>query len=110
MNQLQRMLACGALALPAVIVSPRSGSAVDTTGPNASLLEKYFAAVNAHNVAALGGVIAENYVQHHIGQGHGRAGIQAAFQRYFQTFPDFHMTLEDRIITNHNIVPRLPIT
>jgi len=110
MNQLQRMLACGALALLAVIFSPRSGSAVDTTGPNASLLEKYFAAVNAHNVAALDGVIAENYVQHDIGQGHGRAGMQAAFQRYFQTFPDFHMTLEDSIITNDKIVARFQIT
>lgn len=61
-------------------------------------------------------MIAENQVQRDAGQGQGQGqgqgltGMQAAYQHYFQMFPDFHMTLEDSIIANDKIVARFRIT
>ena len=100
----------GALALLAVIVFGQRSDAADSTTANSALLDKYFSDVNAHDVASLNDVIADNYVQHGAGQGSGRAGTQAAFQKYFQTFSDFHMALEDSVITNDKIVARFLIT
>lgn len=110
MNQSRRMLSSGVLALLAFLVLGQSGRAADMTAANAALLDRYFAAVDAHDLAALEGVIAANYVQHGAGHGTGRAGMQAAFRRYFQTFPDFHMTLEDSVIANDKVVARFQIT
>jgi predicted ester cyclase len=110
MSSLRRMQTGAALALLAMLSLVQSAGAVDQTAGNAALLDKYFAAVNAHDLPALKDVIAENYVQHDAGQGRGLAGMQAAFQRYFQTFPDFHMTLADSVITNDKIVARFQIT
>lgn len=61
-------------------------------------------------MAAFDDVIAGDYVQHGAGQGQGRAGMQAAFQRYFQMFPDFHWTAEDSVITSDKVVARFLIT
>lgn len=110
MNQRRRMLAGGALTLLTVAGLARPGRAEDATAANAELLSKYFAAVNAHDLAALKDVIAHDYLQHHARAGRGLAGMQAAFQRYFQMFPDFHMTPEASVITNDKVVARCQIT
>ena len=36
--------------------------------------------------------------------------MQATAGQYFQTFPDFHVTLEDSVITNDKVVARFRIT
>jgi predicted ester cyclase len=110
MDPLRRMLVTGALALLAVFASIQSGSTADTKSANAALLDKYFADVNAHDVAALKEVIAANYVQHDANQGSGLEGTQAAFRHYFEMFPDFHWTIEDSVITSDKIVARFQIT
>lgn len=110
MNQLRRLLAGGALALMTVVTSMETGNAADQAAADAALLDKYFAAVNAHDVTALGAVIAENYVQHDALAGHGLAGMQQAFRQYFQMFPDFRMTLEDSVVANDKVVARFQIT
>jgi hypothetical protein len=74
-------------------------AAADQRAVNDALLTQYFADINAHDVASLKDVIAENHVQRESAQGQGLAGMQAAYKHYFQMFPDFHMTLEDGIIT-----------
>jgi len=104
------MLTGGALALLTVPAFVQTASAADTTATNAALLDMYFAAVNAHDLAALKDVIAESYVQHDASAGRGLAGMQAAFKRYFQMFSDFHMTPEDSVITNDKVVARFQIT
>jgi predicted ester cyclase len=98
------------IALLAAVGSMRSGTAAEATQANAALLDRYFAAVNAHDVGALADVIGARYVQHDRGQGQGLAGMQAAFQRYFEMFPDFHWTLEDSVVTNDTVVARFRIT
>jgi predicted ester cyclase len=110
MISLRKTLTGGALALFATAASVQSVWAADQTAANAALLKEYFADINAHDVASLKNVIAANYVQRDAGQGQGLAGMQAAYQRYFDMFPDFHLTLEDSVITDDKIVARFQIT
>ena len=110
MKKLCRILAGAVLMLLASLALAPAGHAESQAAANAALLDKYFAAVNAHDTPALNDVIADNYVQHDAGQGGGRAGMQAAFQHYFETFPDFHMALEDSVITDDKVVARFLIT
>jgi predicted ester cyclase len=86
------------------------GATADQIAANAALLERYFADVNDHNLAALKDVISDQYAQHGAYQGQGPAGMQAAFQHDFEMFPDFHWTVEDSIITNDKVVARFRIT
>jgi predicted ester cyclase len=110
MSPLRRTLTGGMLSLLATIALVQSGGAADKVAANRALLTQYFADINAHDVSSLKNVIAQNYVQRDAGQGSGLAGMQAAYQRYFDMFPDFHMTLEDSVITNDKIVARFQIT
>ena len=75
MSLLHRMLLGGLLALLAAIGFVQGASAADQMAANTALVDKYFAAVNAHDLPALNDVIAENYLQHGAGQGQGRAGM-----------------------------------
>jgi len=110
MKPVHKMLACGTLAMFAIVPVASGAFAADQTAANAALLAKYFADINAHDTALLKDVIAEDYVQRDSAQGQGLAGMQAAYQHYFQMFPDFHMTLEDSVVTNDKIVARFQIT
>ena len=105
MSLFHRMLLGGLLALLAAIGFVQGASAADQMAANTALV-----AVNAHDLPALNDVIAENYLQHGAGQGQGRAGMQAAFGRYFQMVPDFRMTPEDSVIAGDKVVVRFRIT
>jgi predicted ester cyclase len=88
------------------LVSPASHAA----DANAALLERYVAAFNAHDADGFNDVIAESYVQHNGRAGQGLAGLQATVRQYFQTFPDFHMTLEDSVLSGDKVVARMMVT
>jgi len=109
MTSFRQMLGDGLLASLAVIAFAQSVSAADPAA-NAALLDKYVAAFNAHDPAPLKNVIAKNYIQHNGRAGQGLAGLQATARLYFQTFPDFHMALEDSVITADKVVARFEIT
>lgn len=104
-----RAMLTGGLAALAIIASVQSSSAGDQAA-NMALLDKYVAAFNAHDPAPFKDVIAEDYIQHNGRSGQGLAGLQATVRLYFQTFPDFHMALEDSVITNDKVVARLQLT
>jgi predicted ester cyclase len=110
MRPLARVLLTALIALLAAVGAMRSGGAAETDRANAALLDRYFAAVNAHDVAGLRDVIASRYIQHDRNQGQGLEGMQAAFRSYFEMFPDFHWTLEDSVVTNDTVVARFRIT
>jgi predicted ester cyclase len=110
MSPPQTILTGAALSLLAAVALGPSARAADSAAANAAVLETYFANVNAHDVGALKDVISENYVQRESTQGQGLAGMQAAYRRYFEMFPDFHMTIEDSVITNDKVVARFRIT
>jgi len=48
--------------------------------------------------------------QNHVHSQSDPAGLQAALRTYFQTFPDFHLEVEDRISSGDKIVARLTLT
>jgi predicted ester cyclase len=110
MSPLCRTLIGVVMSLLMTIAPVLNGSAADQATANEVLLQRYFADINAHNVAALKDVIGENYIQRDAAQGSGLAGMQAAYRRYFAMFPDFHLTLEDSVITNDKVVARFLIT
>jgi predicted ester cyclase len=110
MKLLGAPLVHGAIALCSTLAFAQGVGAADMTAANSALLDRYIADVDAHDVAALKDVIAEGYVQEDPAQGRGLAGMQAAFQHYFQMFPDFRMTVEDRVVTDDKIVARIRIT
>lgn len=101
------LLAASTLGAVTAIVPAQ---AADRSAANADLLARYIAAFNAHDPAALGEVIASDYVQHNGSAGQGLAGLQATLQQYFATFPDFHVRLDDRVISGDKVVARFTFT
>ena len=72
----------------------------------AALLDKYVAAVNAHDTSSFPEIHAVSYIQH---SGRSPSGLAAQienFQRIFSVMPDIHMTVEDRIIAGDRVVAR----
>jgi len=84
--------------------------AADVDTANGTLLDRYVAAFNAHDTGAFSSVIGEDYVQHNGRAGQGLAGLQEALRTYFQTFPDFHVQVEDRIFAGDRVVARNTLT
>jgi len=82
----------------------------DQQSANVTLLDRYVTAFNAHDVSAFADVIAENYIQHNGRAGPGLNGLQATIRQYFETFGDFHMQVEDRIVGGDKVVARMTLT
>src|SRR5690242_17070907 len=81
-----------------------AGAAAETIG--AALLEKYVAAVNAHDVDAVPEFTAETYIQH---SGRSPSGLPAQienFRRIFAAMPDLRMQVEEHIIAGDRVVAR----
>jgi predicted ester cyclase len=82
-------------ALTAVKANAQSGAcAPENVAANTALLDRYVAAVNAGDTAALQALFAKPYTQH----GGLKGGREA--------FPDLHVTVEDRIFGGNKIVAR----
>ncbi|HUA50738.1 MAG TPA: ester cyclase [Candidatus Sulfotelmatobacter sp.] len=92
------MLAAVALSAPALIgsagMSRATAGACDHTTATAALLDRYVAAVNANDAAALARLFATGYIQHG-----GIKGVRDAL-------PDLHLTVDDRIFGDDKIVAR----
>ena len=81
--------------LTAMKASAQSGAcAPENVAPNAALLDRYVAAVNAGDTAVLQTLFANPYTQH----GGLKGGRDA--------FPDLRVTVEDRIFAGDKIVAR----
>jgi predicted ester cyclase len=92
------LLMAAAIANPALTTmkaSAQSGAcAPGNVAANAALLDRYVAAVNAGDTAALQALFAKPYAQH----GGLKGGREA--------FPDLRVTVEDRIFAGDKIVAR----
>jgi predicted ester cyclase len=77
---------------------------------NRAILDRYVEAFNRHDPDGFAAIIATDYIQHNGRAGPGLAGLQSALVGYFRTFPDFHMTVEDSIISGDRIVARLTLS
>ena len=96
-----------ALVAPRIARAAEGGAAAsDVRSMEAALLDGYAAAFNGHNPDGFAAVVAENYVQHNDRSGPGLAALQSLMRGYFETFPDFHMEIEDRIFGDDKVVAR----
>lgn len=81
---------------------PGAGSA----GPGAVLLDRYVAAVNAHDTSSFPDLFTESYIQHSGRSPSGLAAQIESFRRIIASMPDVQMQVEDRIIAGDKVVAR----
>ena len=107
----RRAAVLGAATLAAgLAASMRCGRAADTNDVYNKLLDRYLAAVNAHDTGPFPEIFTDAYVQH---SGRSPSGLQAQianFQRIFENWPDFQAHFEDRIFGADKIVVRTTFT
>jgi predicted ester cyclase len=74
------------------------------------LLDRYLAAVNAHDTSKFPQIFAESYIQH---SGRSPSGLQAQianYQRIFENWPDLQWRIDDRIFGGDKVVVRTTLT
>ena len=80
--------------------------AVSSGAVGSSLLDRYVAAVNAHDTAPFPELFTETYIQH---SGRSPSGLAAQienFRRILTSMPDLRLRVEDRIIAGDKVVAR----
>jgi len=75
-----------------------------------ALLDKYVAAVNAHDTSSFGEIHTESYIQH---SGRSPSGLAAQIENFrgiFGRMPDVQTRVEDRIIAGDKVVARMTLS
>ena len=103
----------GALACLALLASPQRGLAADDcqTADQArqigtALLDRYAAAINAHDTSSFPELFTASYIQH---SGRSPSGLAAQienFQRILTAMPDVRFRVDDRIVAGDKVVAR----
>lgn len=111
MRTRREMLALGILGGSALLTPRRLGAAGDCPGSpgeaiGAALLDKYVAAVNAHDTSSFPEIFTESYLQHSGRSPSGLAAQVENFRRMFASMPDVQLRVEDRIIARDKVVAR----
>ena len=76
----------------------------------AALLDKYVAAVNAHDTSSFPEIHTESYIQH---SGRSPSGLAAQIENFrgiFARMPDVQTRVEDRIIAGDKVVARMTLS
>jgi predicted ester cyclase len=117
MTKRRDLLVLGILGGAALGAKSRPGFAAADCQPAAgtdaignALLEKYVAAVNAHDPNAFAEITAETYIQHSGRSPNGLAAQIENFRGVFSRMPDVEARLEDRIIAGDKVVARLTLS
>ena len=76
----------------------------------AALLDKYVAAVNAHDTSSFAEIHTENYIQHSGRSPNGLAAQIENFRGIFGRMPDVQARVEDRIIAGDKVVARMALS
>ena len=87
---------------PAVAAEDRSAEAVGS-----ALLDKYVAAVNAHDTGSFADIHTESYIQHSGRSPNGLAAQIENFRGIFSRMPDVQARVEDRIVAGDKVVARM---
>ena len=74
------------------------------------LLDRYVAAVNAHDTGPFAELFTEAYIQHSGRSPSGLAAQVENLRRIFAVMPDVQMSVEDRIIAGDKIVARMTLS
>ena len=106
----RELLALGMLG-GATLVSPLAAAAAEGCAPadavGASLLERYVAAINAHDTSSFPEIHTEAYIQH---SGRSPSGLAAQIENFrgiFGRMPDVQARVEDRVIAGDRVVARM---
>jgi predicted ester cyclase len=113
MTNRRNMLALGVLSGTTFLVPSRAPlAATDCVAAGSAgaigavLLDKYVAAVNAHDTSSFPEIFTESYTQH---SGRSPSGLAAQIENFRQVFaatPDHRWQVEDRIIAGDKVVAR----
>jgi predicted ester cyclase len=79
----------------------------DAEAVGSALLDKYVAAVNAHDTSYFGEIHTESYIQHSGRSPDGLAAQIENFRGIFARMPDVEARVEDRIIAGDKVVARM---
>jgi predicted ester cyclase len=111
MTKLRDVLALGILGAIVLFAHPgRPALAAEDGAPEAigsALLDKYVAAVNAHDTSSFVEIHTESYIQH---SGRSPNGLTAQIENFrgiFSRMPDVQTRVEDRIIAGDKVVARM---
>jgi steroid delta-isomerase-like uncharacterized protein len=116
MTYRRELLAFGILGGMALLAPRRAIAADDcaaaarSDATAAALLDKYVAAMNAHDTSAFPQLFTESYIQHSGRTPSGLAAQIENFRAIFASTPDRQSRLEDRIIAGDKIVARFTHT
>ena len=114
MTDRRDMLALGFLGAAALFAPSSGGFAAEEEDCDeaigSALLDKYVAAVNAHDTSRFGEITAENYIQHSGRSPNGLAAQIENFRGIFGRMPDVQAKVEDRIIAGDKVVARMSFT
>ena len=109
----REMLALGTLGGMAFAVTapPSIAAGCDPITANAeaigsAILDKYVAAINAHDTRSFPGIFTESYIQHSGRSSSGLAATIDLFKAVFAATPDHQMKVDERIIAGDKVVAR----
>lgn len=110
MTTRRNLIALGVLATGFVARPRAAPAAVECTDATRTignaLLDRYVAAINAHDTRPFPELFTETYIQH---SGRSPCGLNAQienFRRIFASLPDVKMQVEDRILADDKVVAR----
>ncbi len=112
MQNRRDVLALGALTGMALLASENAAFAAADCPPAgsleaaSSLLDRYVAAINAHDTSVFSQLFTQSYIQH---SGRSPSGLAAQienFSRILGSMPDVQLRVEDRIIAGDKVVAR----
>jgi steroid delta-isomerase-like uncharacterized protein len=113
MTTRRALLALGAFGGGALLASRQAAvaagdcsSAANSEAIGAALLDKYVAAVNAHETKVFPELFTESYIQHSGRSPSGLAAQIESFRRILASMPDLQLRVEDRIIAGDKVVAR----
>ena len=96
-------------SLTILFAHPRAGFAEQDRAEaiGSVLLDRYVAAVNAHDTGTFGDIHTENYIQHSGRSPNGLVAQVENFRGIFARMPDVQARVEDRIIAGDKVVARM---
>jgi predicted ester cyclase len=110
MTKRRDVFALGILGAAALFAHPGAALATEDRSPEAvgsALLDKYVAAVNAHDTSSFAEIHTESYIQHSGRSPNGLAAQIENFRGIFSRMPDVETRVEDRIIAGDKVVARM---
>src|SRR5262249_38299583 len=116
MTHRRHVLGFGILAGTAFLPHARAFAADDCAplaaaqAVGVALLDKYVAAVNAHDTRSFPEIHTESYIQHSGRSPNGLAAQIENFRGIFGRMPDVQARVEDRIIAGDRVVARMAFT